>query len=68
MKTTTTNQPEVEAGDIMTDAARWRFYANSSQTAIILGRKLDPCDKSTDWVAESNRLADEMIASRKERA
>ena len=62
------HEPEDKAGDLMADAARWRLYAESPQTAIMLGSKLDPCDKSTDWVAESNRLADEMIASRKERA
>ena len=60
------HEPEDKAGDLMADAARWRFYAESPQTAIMLGSKLDPCDKSTDWVAESNRLADAALAARKE--
>lgn len=41
------------------DAARWRYFAASPQTALMLGSKLDPYDGSVDWVQESSKLADE---------
>ena len=40
------------------DAARWRYFASSPQTAILLGSRLDPNDTKVDWVSECNRLAD----------
>ena len=39
------------------DANRWRWYATSPQTALMLGSKLDP-NSEQDWVAENGRLAD----------
>ena len=40
------------------DAARWRAFASSPQTAMMLGSTLDPTDEHVDWLAECNRLAD----------
>lgn len=42
------------------DAERWRFYATSPQTALMLGSRLDPNDDSMDWKAECDRLADDI--------
>ena len=42
------------------DAMRWRVYATSPQTAMALGSKLDP-NSQQDWVAECNRLVDDII-------
>lgn len=46
---------------MMQDAKRWRYYASSPQTALMLGSTLDPNDHSVDWAAESSRLADQHI-------
>lgn len=43
------------------DSLRWQFYAASPQTALMLGSKLDPNDDTIDWVAECNRLADDIM-------
>lgn len=43
--------------DTLKDAERWRFFASSPQTALMLGSKLDPNDRTVDWIAECNRLA-----------
>jgi len=43
------------------DGERWKFYASSPQTALMLGSEKDPIDESVDWVEECNRLADELI-------
>ena len=40
------------------DASRWRAFAGSPQTAMMLGSTLDPTDESVDWLAECSRLAD----------
>lgn len=45
------------------DAMRWRYFASSPQTALMMGSKLDPNDMSVDWVAECNRLADAQMAN-----
>lgn len=42
------------------DANRWRWYAKSPQTALMLGSKLDP-NSEQDWVAENGRLADTIM-------
>ena len=43
------------------DEERWKFYASSPQTALMLGSEKDPNDESVDWVEECNRLADGLI-------
>jgi hypothetical protein len=40
------------------DADRWRTYASSPQTALMLGSLLDPNDSTVDWIAECARLVD----------
>lgn len=40
------------------DAARWRNFASSPQTALMLGSLLNPNDPGVDWKAECDRLAD----------
>jgi hypothetical protein len=51
---------------MMEDAARWRFYASSPQTALMLGSTKDPNSgdmDQADWYAESSSLADTARAS-----
>lgn len=43
------------------DANRWRWYAKSPQTALMLGSDLDPNGAGQDWSAECDRLADDLI-------
>jgi len=45
------------------DAYRWRFYASSPQTALMLGSDRDPNDATVDWKVECDRLADEKLAA-----
>lgn len=40
------------------DAARWRRFAGSPQTALMLGSTRDPSAVGVDWKAECDRLAD----------
>jgi hypothetical protein len=40
------------------DKKRWKLYASSPQTALMLGSTLNPNDESVDWIAECNQLAD----------
>lgn len=40
------------------DAARWRHFASSPQTALMLGSELDPNAVGIDWRAECDRLLD----------
>ena len=42
------------------DAARWRYFAQSAQTALMLGSELDPHSKH-DWLTECNKLADGLM-------
>jgi hypothetical protein len=44
--------------DHSTDTIRWRHYASSPQTALMMGSELDPNDQEVDWLEECNRLAD----------
>lgn len=44
------------------DAARWRHFAGSAQTALILGSDLDP-NGIHDWLTECNRLADKLMST-----
>jgi hypothetical protein len=46
-----------EISKISIDAERWRSFANSPQTALMLGTELDP-NSQQDWVTECNRLVD----------
>lgn len=46
------------------DARRWSYFADSPQTALMLGSKLDPTDTSVNWVQECNRLADKALTGR----
>lgn len=48
------------AKDQFADADRWRFFAASPQTALMLGSTRDPNDKTVDWLSESNMLVDKM--------
>ena len=50
-----------DAKQICVDAARWRYFAQSAQTALILGSELDPHSKH-DWLTECNKLADGLMA------
>ena len=43
------------------DALRWRLYASSPQTALMLGSDKDPNDSTVDWKAECDRLEDEKM-------
>lgn len=43
------------------DSARWRHFAGSAQTALILGSELDP-NGIHDWLTECNRLADKLMS------
>ena len=43
------------------EAARWRHFAGSAQTALILGSDLDP-NGIHDWLTECNRLADKLMS------
>ena len=45
------------------DAKRWRRFASSPQTALMLGSPLNPNLKIVDWVVECNRLIDEKEAA-----
>lgn len=47
------------------DAQRWRFFADSPQTALMLGSKLDPNDTTVDWIRETTRLADEVRGAKR---
>lgn len=42
---------------ICVNAARWQHFADSPQTALMLGTELDPTSEQ-DWISECNRLAD----------
>ena len=50
-----------QAREEKVDAYRWRCYASSSQTALMLGSDKDPNDTTVDWKAECDRLADETM-------
>jgi hypothetical protein len=70
--TKTTQKPQPDSGQALasvngspSDAARWRYFASSPQTALMLDSKLDPNDESVDWVAECNRLADAQMPNDK---
>lgn len=45
------------------DAARWRHFASSPQTALMLGSKLDPNDAEAFWKRECDLLADAAMAA-----
>jgi hypothetical protein len=49
-----------DAKQICVDAARWRYFAQSAQTALMLGSELDPHSKH-DWLTECNKLADGLM-------
>ncbi len=49
-----------DAKQICVDAARWRYFAQSPQTALMLGSELDPHSKH-DWLTECNKLADGLM-------
>jgi len=51
-----------DATQICIDAARWRHFAESAQTALMLGSELDP-NSQQDWLTECNKLADELMTS-----
>lgn len=54
-----------ERDKLQEDALRWRFYADSSQTALYLGTKLDPNDEQMDWKSECDKLAGKMMTKMK---
>lgn len=47
-----------DASSDVRDAARWRRFADSPQTALMLGSTRDPNEVGVDWRAECDRLAD----------
>jgi hypothetical protein len=51
---------KAEHEQMKADAERWKYFA-CNQTALMLGSKLDPNDKSINWLEECNKLADEVI-------
>lgn len=48
-----------EMAESMRDAKRWRYFADSPQTALMLGSELDP-NSAHDWAKECGILADEL--------
>lgn len=40
------------------DGERWRYYADCPQTALMLGSRHDPNDKTINWVDECRKLCD----------
>lgn len=57
-------QAEAERDALRRDAERWRFFASSKQTALMLGSNIDPFnEESTEEkiMAECNQLADAAI-------
>lgn len=51
-------EPAPGHGEDARDAARWRRFASSPQTALMLGSALDPNAAGIDWKAECDRLLD----------
>lgn len=51
-------QNEKLSAALAKDGERWRRFASSPQTALMLGSDKDPNSKDEDWVKECNRLID----------
>lgn len=52
--------------ELRDDAARWRYFASSPQTAMMLGTHLDPNDSRIDWLKISNGMADNRMSESQE--
>lgn len=47
-----------EIAELKKDSRRWKYYASSPQTALMLGSRKDPNDNTIDWVKVCEELAD----------
>ena len=56
--TTAAADASSDASSDARDAARWRRFAGSPQTALMLGSTRDPSAVGVDWKAECDLLAD----------
>lgn len=50
----------IDYKELLADANRWRFFAASAQSALVLGSPLDP-NSSVDFKKECDRLIDAMM-------
>ena len=53
-------QLEAENAELRLNSERWNYFANSAQTALMLGSNIDQ-QTDQDWLTECNKLADAAI-------